>query len=337
MLLPRPRGPVTAALVGALRTDDPGALPAPRAQQSADPLTDEDLQLALWISYELHYQGFADVAGSWEWEPALIALRSTWEDELIGALRRDVPVPEDGSAVPERLRELVEADDGPQLSRYLQKHANRGQFREFLVHRSLYQLKEADPHTWAIPRLRGRAKAALAEIQADEYGAGDVRQMHSELYRWTLRGTGLDDEYGAYVDAVPAVSLALSNVMSLLGLHRELRGALVGHLAAYEMTSSTPCRRYGKGLRRVGGDDDACAFFDVHVTADALHEQIVAHDLCGGLAEAEPDLAPDILWGAAVCLYVDRRFAEHVLGRWGERRSSLRRPGAVDRALADVS
>ena len=27
--------------------------------------------------------------------------------------------------------------------------------REIAVHRSGYQLKEADPHTWAIPRLNG--------------------------------------------------------------------------------------------------------------------------------------------------------------------------------------
>ena len=42
--------------------------------------------------------------------------------------------------------------------------------REFAVHRSAYQLKEADPHTWVIPRLRGRGEGRLVEIQPDEYG-----------------------------------------------------------------------------------------------------------------------------------------------------------------------
>jgi Iron-containing redox enzyme len=53
--------------------------------------------------------------------------------------------------------------------------ADRGtlaQLREFAIHRSAYQLKEADPHTWAIPRLTGAVKAAMVEIQADEYGDG---------------------------------------------------------------------------------------------------------------------------------------------------------------------
>ncbi|WP_375493737.1 iron-containing redox enzyme family protein, partial [uncultured Jatrophihabitans sp.] len=93
-----------------------------------------------------------------------------------------------------------------------------------------------------------------------------------------------------------------------------------------EMTSSEPCRRYGKALRRLGADDATCRFFDEHVTADALHEQLAAHDLCGGLAEAEPELADQIAFGAAACLYVDGRFAEHVFDSWDAGRSSLRTP-----------
>lgn len=327
MLLPAARGPLTAALHDAFRAGEPVRLRAAHDLETpTEPLVDDDLQLALWISYELHYRGFEDVPDSWEWEPELIALRGRWEAGVLTALRKAVHVAPDNRPVPERLRELVENDTGPELARFLQRRATRGQFREFAVHRSIYQLKEADPHTWAVPRLAGRAKAALIEIQIDEYGAGDLTRMHSQLYRPMLRGLRLDDTYGAYVDAVPGITLAVSNVMSLFGLRRELRGALVGHLAAYEMTSSAPCRRYASGLRRLGADDATCAFFDAHVTADALHEQLAAHDLCGGLAEAEPKLADDIVFGAAACLYVDNCFAEHVLGRWENRETSVLAP-----------
>ena len=329
MSMPEAHGPLTRALIDALRRGDPEALPAPPGPVD-DPLADEELQLALWILFELHYRGFADVADWWEWQPEAIGLRRALEQTLLDALRRDVVVPADRRPVPDRLRALVDADDGPPLSKYLQADADHRQFVEFAVHRSIYQLKEADPHSWALPRLAGRAKAALVEIQADEYGGGEPARMHSELYRKMLRGLDLDDGYGAYVDAVPAITLALSNVMSLFGLRRELRGALVGHLAAYEMTSSAPCRRYGKGLRRLGGDDATCDFFDEHVTADALHEQLAAHDLCGGLAEAEPELADDIVFGAAACLHVDVRFAEHVLAAWEAGQSSLRAGVAID-------
>ena len=331
MLLPEPCGPLSGALTRALRADS-ALFPVPEVAPP-DPLGDDDLQLALWTCLELHYRGFDEVDDRREWDPAVIRLRRALEDQLLDALRRDVPVPTGSDSVPETLRELVDDDDGPPLSRYLQRTATRAQFEEFAIHRSLYQLKEADPHTWAIPRLTGRAKSALVEIQFDEYGRGTLARMHSELYRKLLRGLDLDDGYGAYIDDVPGITLAVGNVMSVLGLRRELRGAVVGHLAAYEMTSSAPCRRYAQGLRRLGGSDAACEFFDEHVTADALHEQLAAHDLCGGLATSEPELAEDVLFGAAACLHVDVRFAEHVLGAWEAGGSSLRR----DDGLAEVA
>jgi hypothetical protein len=212
------------------------------------------------------------------------------------------------------------------VSGFLAHRADREQFREFVVHRSIYHLKEADPHTWAIPRLRGAPKAALVEIQADEYGGGRRERMHSELFRATMRGLALDDSYGAYLGRVPGVTLAISNVMSLFGLHRRLRGALIGHLAALEMTSSLPNRRYAKGLRRLGGDVDAVRFYDEHVQADAVHEQIAAHDLCGGFAARHPMLAGDVLYGAACALELERLWAGYVLSRWEQGATSLAEP-----------
>src|SRR6201999_1788431 len=195
-------------------------------------------------------------------------------------------------------------------------------------HRSAYQLKEADPHSWAIPRLHGAPKAALIEIQADEYGGGRAGLMHARPFARTLDALGLDSRYGAYLDRIPGVTLATVNLMSLLGLHRRRRGALVGHLALFEMTSSIPNRRYATGLRRVGLGDDATAFFDVHVLADAVHESIAAVDLAGGLARRQPELAADILWGARALLAIEGRWARHVLDRWASGASSLRAPVA---------
>ena len=39
----------------------------------------EDLQLALYCCYELHYRGFDGVDERWEWEPSLLALRAELE------------------------------------------------------------------------------------------------------------------------------------------------------------------------------------------------------------------------------------------------------------------
>jgi hypothetical protein len=212
------------------------------------------------------------------------------------------------------------------MSRHVAKKATLGQLREFLVHKSIYQLKEADPHTWAIPRLNGRAKAALVGIQADEYGGGRPDRMHSALFARTMRGLGLDDSYGAYADAVPAISLASVNMMSLFGLNRRLRGAIAGHLAIYEMTSSRPNQLYGNGFRRLGFEAEVTAYFDEHVEADAVHEQIAGRDLAGGLVEAEPDLFPDVLFGATAVLAIDARLTAHIMGAWESGTPSLDSP-----------
>jgi hypothetical protein len=115
-----------------------------------------------------------------------------------------------------------------------------------------------------------------------------------------------------------------NNLMSLFGLHRRWRGALLGHLAAYEMTSTGPNRAYGNGLRRLGGDEDATAFYDEHVEADAVHEQIAAYDMCGSFCAAEPELAGDVLFGARCALALDAAWAGYVLDRWAAGESSLR-------------
>src|ERR1700709_504350 len=102
--------------------------------------------------------------------------------------------------------------------------------------------------------------------------------------------------YGALWDDAPAVAFTSVNTMSLFGLHRALRGACLGHLAAVEMTSSVPSRRYSSGLRRLGFGDGTAVFYDEHVEADAVHEQIAAVDMCGSLVAEDPSLAADVVF-----------------------------------------
>jgi hypothetical protein len=294
-----------------------------------DPLTSDDFQLALYVLYELHYRGFAGVDADWEWEPALLRVRARFERVFESAVREIADVPFDGGDVPQLLTELLEAADGPPLSRYLERQATLDQFREFVVHRSAYQLKEADPHSWAIARLSGRAKVALVEIQSDEYGGGRPERQHALLFANTMGALGLDSRYGAYLDAIPGTTLATVNLMSLFGLHRRLRGAIVGHLAMLEMDSTLPNRRYGNGLRRLGCDPAAIDFYDEHVEADAVHEALAAHDLAGGLAAAEPDLAADILFGARALIALDAIAAQRIYDSFIADESSLLEPSAM--------
>ncbi len=328
--LPAPRGPISEMLLEALALPAHG-LAAPIVSSVADPLADEDVQLSLYLCYELHYRGLPGVDELWEWEPSLLALRAELEQIFEAALLDAVPISETAIAADEIDLELraIAGEDGPSLSNFILTSASLEQVREFLIHRSAYQLKEADPHSWAIPRLSGAPKAALIEIQTDEYGRGRTDWMHAELFARSMRALDLDSTYGAYIDVIPGVTLATVNLMSLFGLHRRLRGAIVGHLALFEMTSSIPNRRYGDGLRRLGLGEDATLFFDEHVVADAVHENVAAVDLAGGLVRQDPTAASSILWGARALSLLDARWAEHVLSSWSDGRTSLRADVAV--------
>jgi hypothetical protein len=323
---------VVAALRGERELDVPAVLGAVRRPRS-DVLSDEDLQVALWVCYELHYGGFEGVSDSWEWDPGLLAVRREIESLVEAELRRrtrsdvEAAVTADGD-VDARLFELADGAEGPSLAGFLQRQATEEQFLEALVHRSVYQLKEADPHTWAVPRIDGPAKVALVELQYDEYGSGRPERQHAHLYALGMRACGLEAAPGAYVDRVPGSTLLMTNVASMFGLHRRLRAAAVGHLATVEVTSSLPCRKYVQGIERLGLAREMADYFDEHVEADAVHEHVATRDICAALVDREPALVEDVFFGAAVCLLVDRLHAEHLLGAWQQGRSSLR-PAAL--------
>ncbi len=328
--LPTPRGPLSALVVTEL-VRPVHALPAVAPPTGADPIRDDDLHLALFLLYELHFRGLPGVEDRWEWEPSVLALRGALEDVfeaglLAAAPRAGVAVPPAGE-VDVAMHALADGDPAPSLARHLERDGTREQLLELLAHKSTYLLKEADPQAFAIPRLEGPPKAAMVEILADEYGGGRPDRVHALLYAEMLEAVGLDPSYGAYVEHAPGVTLASVNLMSFFGLHRRLRGAAAGHLALYEMTSSVAARRNGAALRRLGFDTEAAvAYFDEHVAADAVHESIALVDLAGGIVRHDPQIADSVLWGARCSIVVDGAMAEHVKAAWDAGRSSLRVP-----------
>ncbi|MGG8407853.1 iron-containing redox enzyme family protein [Streptomyces sp. 12297] len=318
------RGELSRAVTDALRS---GGLPrcAPGAVLEAD-VWGEDLQLALYLLYELHYRGFGDVDDAREWDPDLLRLRQAMEARFLDALRTEL------SDAPRTVEDafaplLVEPVDlSGSLSHHLETEGELWQLREYAALRSLYHLKEADPHAWVIPRLTGRAKAAMVAIEYDEFGAGRADRIHAQLFADLMADLGLDPSYGRYLDHAPAPLLATVNLMSLFGLHRALRGALVGHFACVEVTSSPGSRRLANAMRRCGAGRAAEHFYAEHVEADAVHEQVVRHEVIGGLLSEEPALEADIAFGCASTVLLEDRLADHIRRAWGRGSSALRRP-----------
>jgi hypothetical protein len=312
--MPKPRGGLSewtfARLAATAGDDDHGPAPV------ADSWDDE--AITLWALHELSYRGFEDADDRAEEDPAVLVVRRDLELALEERLRARWPGADPQPAeVPAALERLVADDDGPSLADHVRRRADVDQVLELLRQRSVYQLKEADPTTWVVPRLPTRAKAALMEVQFDEYGGGDPNRLHAHLFARGLESVGLRSEYGAYVDDALPQTLELNNTLSMFGMRRRLRGAAMGHLAAFEMTSSLPARKIAQGLDRLGLAGAMVGYFDEHVEADAVHEQLAAHDICGTLAEDEPDQASEILFGAFTCLDLEARLAAALFDAWG--------------------
>ena len=243
----------------------------------------EDLTLALHICYEPHYRGSALV----EWQPELLRLRACMERSFLGALRSNV---DGGDDVPAALAGLLVAPvHGDGSSHYLRDNGSWSQLRELFVHRSIWHLKQAD----------------------------------AQLFANLMTGAGLDARYLHYQDQVPAPAIATVNLMSMLGLHRTLRGALVGQRTAAAITTSPSAHRMVQAIQRHNASPDCARFYTEHIEADAVHEQVMRRDVVGDLLASEPELARDVVFGVQATELLESYLTRHLLTAWRAGTTSL--------------
>lgn len=334
--LPQPRGPLSGAVASTLARPPGRTHLTPDVEdalagldEAAGFVHDGDAQLALWMLLELHHRGFEGVDDEWEWQPDLTRLRT-----VLGRRLEEVVHAEVADDITEQVPGMVTdpattffsvVGDGSRssLARHVRRQATMEQWRELLVLKSVYQLKEGDAHSWAIPRAHGAVKVALTEIQYDEYGSGDPTRQHATLFARAMAASGVDATYGAHVDRVPAVVLAVNNFMAVCGMQRRLLGATLGHLAMYEATSSLPHGMYAAAARRLGLGEDVTDYFDEHVTADAIHDQIAVRSMCAPFVGGDAGRAGQVLLGAIGGGWLDDQMADLVLDAWHDEESAL--------------
>lgn len=316
--LPAPRGPLTDALLAFWRT---GVVRGGFPIDVSAPLDDDDHQLALFCCYELTYRGFRSLPDALEWDPVTLCIRQRLEAWFEAALRADVILPR--ATEPERAVDEILARHGASVSAHLEHDGTIDTLRDALILRSPYQAKEADPHTWALPRLTGRVKRTLADIQAGEYGVGH-EHTHAELFTLALAASGANATYGAYYSVVPGSWLAITNLVSFFGLNRRHRGALVGHLALYELDSVTPSARVVACCERLHAPAEVTRFYKVHVMADAEHERLARAGFLRDFPEDEPEQVPALIFGAAAAWHIDQLAAQPAIEAWRDGRSPLR-------------
>ena len=201
---------------------------------------------------------------------------------------------------------LAREAEGPNLSAYLRREATRDtDASTFSASGASSSSRSPTPRRSSLPRLAGAAKVALAELQYDEFGAGRPAALHQQLYAEALRvvrpGPRLRCVHKRRLRGFAGVGERDVAVLPQPSAARRRGGALRGvrgiQLGAVPSRSPLGSER---GSRRCRAE-----YFDEHVEADAVHEQIAARDLCGALVAGDPKAMHEVLFGAACTSYLD--------------------------------
>lgn len=286
----------------------------------ADPF-DLDAHLAWYMLNEASFAGWDGVDDEAEWFRDVVRARRRLEAWFIRALTPVLPGDDDAS--PSTLVSEILGADGPSVSRYLRDHGTVGDLRESIMLRAPYQFKEADPHTFAVPRLDGTVKRALCEIQSGEYGVGH-RSTHAELFRAAADALGVGPDKGNVIDRLPGLAFATSNLVSMGGLSRAKRGIVIGQLALFEMDSVKPNGVMVEACDRLGVAAVVRRFFDVHVMADAEHEVIAEQAFLKDYPLLEPDQLDNVRFGIRAQGAIDSATAHRAIATWSAGTSALR-------------
>jgi hypothetical protein len=302
-LIPWSRGPLSAALITALR-GAPGDFRLDGRIEVEDALSDDDFQLALYLCHEARYRDFA--GNDWEWDSGLLAFRAQLEQVFTTHLRYQVTRrhPRRPTEIADELDQVIFASTSRSLTKYFLSRGTLDEMRELFVHRSA-----SFSHDTQSPEVRAHP--------------GDV--AHSEAFATTMVALGLDPSLGSYVEVLPGVTLSMINLQSMFSLQERWRAALIGHFAVLEMTSGGRVEKWGRTLSRFGlaAAPLAVEDHDARVDDNTHYASLARARMLSGLLAVDEGAEGDVLFGATATLVLDQMFCDHVLSAWEHHRSSL--------------
>ena len=248
---------------------------------------------------------------------ALDALRADLEDELIGPILHRASATTTG----EDARSYVEAllpkiRNGPPslFLSYLDTSPHREHhYRHFLIQSSADLLAEASASALGVIGEFGAPQSALFRILIDEFGYGEHAKKHSQLFRKTMSGFGLNIEYNAYWPLWDTPALEVHNTVHCLFQSPRHFFKQVGFLlfaeTAYQHSTGEHFRYLKKHHTGVDG-----TYFGEHAHIDIHHTRMVVEDVIVPLVEKfGPEAGHEILTGAEATRAVFAAGETHML------------------------
>ena len=314
MLLPSARGPLSAAVLDALRTGtDPPAPPPPGSRvelETVAPVSDDDLQLALWMPTSCTTAASTTSTHDLRVGPRPAAAAAAARGRVRGrAPRRTATSCRPGRGGRRRrgraaLRARRRRRRPARCAGSCTARPPREQFLEFLVQRSLYHLKESDPHSFVLPRLDGRRQGRARRAAVRRVRRRPARAAARRPVRRRPRGrrpgprrtapTSTTSPRHASRSTTRCRCSACTGGCAARG-HGPPRGLRGDQLAALppDRPAAAPARapaRRSRLLRRARRGRRRARAARACATSAA------------GLVGQDPSLPSDVLFGAAACL-----------------------------------
>lgn len=171
-------------------------------------------------------------------------------------------------------------------------------YRNFLIQSSTDLLAEASASALGVIGEYGPPQSALFRILIDEFGYGVHDKKHSVLYRKTLRGFGLSEQYNGYWPLFDTPALALHNVIHSLFHSPRNFFRQIGFLLYAETSYQRSTGAHYRYLRKHHPAVDA-TYFGEHAHIDIHHSSMVVNEVVTPLvARFGEEVGQEIILGA---------------------------------------
>ncbi len=227
-----------------------------------------------------------------------VTLNDALIEPMVAALAPGVEGRETSDYIAEMLESIRNAPPSSFLA-WLDDHPQREHhYRNFLIQSSADLLAEASASALGVVGEFGAPQSALFRILIDEFGYGTHDKKHSVLYRRTLRGFGLNEEYNGYWPHFDTRALELHNVIHYLFQSPRNLFRQIGFLLYAETSYQVSTGQHYRYLRRHHGDVDA-TYFGEHAHIDVHHSDMVINEVVNPLvARFGPDVGREVILGA---------------------------------------
>lgn len=202
----------------------------------------------------------------------LVAFETAWIDRLVASLEAAGPVPTFGD-FRNRLQGLIdqEANTPAPNAVFLADQADRRQFKVIIDQFAVDALTEAQAFFAILPRLPMRAQMAIQRILIDEFGCGNLDQMHTQLYCRLLEELGSPTDLQSFLERTLDPVFEFVNIFHWMSKRARDVEYFLGALAWFEGVVPALFLPYVTACERLR--ISAHHYFTEHIHIDAFHAQ----------------------------------------------------------------